>query len=165
MTDLSCLETCHLHNSSRRPRFLCETLSELEHLQTTEPMSLSAAVKELDRKTSTHTDAVQRFDVVSKNGTAASGGVGTAPQNDSKAVGYHHLERLAPAQLLRMHLRLQHTLQRAGEALLFDEVCFYFPLSLSSPTPTPPLFSLLSFVLLCAYMCTRMVCVSVRDCR
>mmetsp|Transcript_84638 Transcript_84638/g.137201 ORF Transcript_84638/g.137201 Transcript_84638/m.137201 type:complete len:1524 (+) Transcript_84638:3-4574(+) len=123
------LFTHHTTLSSRRPRFLCETLSELEHLETTEPMSLSAAVKELDRKTSTHTDAVQRFDIVAKNGTAASGGVATAPQNDSKAVGYHHLERLAPAQLLRMHLRLQRTLQRAGEALLFDEASRHGDLS------------------------------------
>jgi len=79
-------------------------------------MTLSAAVKELDRKTSNHTDAVQRFNIANS--------VVAAPQQNSKAIGYHHLERLAPAQLQRMHHRLQQTLQRAGEALHFDEVCF-----------------------------------------
>ena len=120
-------------------------------------MTLSAAVKELDRKTTSHTDAVQQFNIAD--------GVVAAPQHDSKAVGYHHLERLAPAQLQHMHLRLQHALQRAGEALLFEQVYFSLPLFLSpscpfSPSPSLPPFQCVRMIVHVWCTCTKLTCVA-----
>lgn len=53
--------TSHIVLETSRPRFLCETLTEIQSLQTTEPMSLSAAVKEIDRTTSSLDDTIKRF--------------------------------------------------------------------------------------------------------
>lgn len=53
--------TSHVVLNANRPRFLCETLTEIQSLKTTEPMSVSAAVKELDRTTSSLDDTIKRF--------------------------------------------------------------------------------------------------------
>lgn len=114
----------HITLNTVRPPFLCEKLSELDKLQTTEPMTLAAAVKELDRNTTSHASALSKF---SQRDSALP--MPGAMPSVQRAVGKHYLERLAPTELRSAQSSLQQMLERACSAMVFDEASRHGDLS------------------------------------
>jgi len=106
--------------STNRPHFLCERLSDLESLSP-EPMSLSAAVKELDRTCQSTDSVVSRFSVSAEDPKMTS--------DAKRVVGFHHLENMAPVQLRRVTSGLQLMLEQASSALIFDQASRHGDLS------------------------------------
>jgi hypothetical protein len=113
--------------STCRPRFLCEKLSDLETM-IPEPMSLSAAIKELDRTCQSEASVVSRFSVPTDQLSVPTEDPKIA--GDAKrVVGLHHLKSLAPAQLRKVQSGLNLMLGKAGSAILFDEASRHGDLS------------------------------------
>jgi hypothetical protein len=99
---------------------MLQTLTDIQSLKTTEPMSVSAAIKELDRTTSSLDDTVKRFSTSTWNNPALQ-------KNGSDViVGHHHLQGLAPKQLQEMQERLsvmlEQNAERCGEEMLYEEM-------------------------------------------
>ena len=107
--------THHTALSTTRPRFLCETLLQLKDVKTTEPMSLSANIKEIDRTTNS-------VDLVRK----------TFGIEGRDCVGQHHLERMLPSQLKRVASTVHQMLDRASEVMSFAEASRHGSHELSS---------------------------------
>jgi len=106
--------------STSRPHFLCEKLSDLETLNP-EPMSLSAAIKELDRTCQSEASVVSRFSVPTEDFKMAG--------DAKRVVGLHHLKGLAPAQLQKVQSSVNLMLEKAGNAMLFDQASRHGDLS------------------------------------
>jgi len=104
--------THHTALSTTRPRFLCETLLQLKDVKTTEPMKLSANIKEIDRTTNS-------VDLVRK----------TFGIEGRDCVGHHHLERMLPSQLKRVASSVHQILDRASEVMSFAEASRHGDLS------------------------------------
>jgi len=110
----------HVVIDNRRPRFLCEALTDIQSLKTTEPMSVSAAIKELDRTTSSLDDTVKCFSTSTWHNPALQ------KKGSDVIVGHHHLQSLAPDQVKQMQERLsvllEQNAERSGEEMLYEEM-------------------------------------------
>jgi hypothetical protein len=106
--------------STSRPHFLCEKLSDLETMNP-EPMSLSAAIKELDRTCQSEASVVSRFSVPTEDPKMAG--------DAKRVVGLHHLKGLAPAQLQKVQSGVNLMLEKAGSAVLFGQASRHGDLS------------------------------------
>lgn len=114
--------------STCRPRFLCEKLSDLETM-IPEPMSLSAAIKELDRTCQSEASVVSRFSVLTEDQVSVPAEDPKMAGDAKRVVGLHHLESLAPAQLRKVQTGVNMMLGKAGSAILFDEASRHGDLS------------------------------------